>query len=207
MYTRILAGALSALVLAGSAQAQSAFSTTVVVEDPVAGFVGPIPTSQPPIMVASDGESPFQPFGLTFDVSDAIMLNADWAPDPGYASAFGVNGWQQVPETYIWYLIACPIVGVCENGDVVEPIGKWYFTPGSGWAAGTQNLLITDSEGEFSDFVGVANDGPNGAATITFQSGGAVPEPATWAMMLLGFGGIGFAMRRRNQRPALAQPV
>ena len=25
---------------------------------------------------------------------------------------------------------------------------------------------------------------------------GAVPEPATWAMMLLGFGGIGFAMRR-----------
>ena len=27
---------------------------------------------------------------------------------------------------------------------------------------------------------------------------GAVPEPATWAMMLLGFGGIGFAMRRRR---------
>ena len=25
----------------------------------------------------------------------------------------------------------------------------------------------------------------------------AVPEPATWAMMLIGFGGIGFAMRRR----------
>lgn len=33
---------------------------------------------------------------------------------------------------------------------------------------------------------------------------GAVPESATWAMMLLGFGGIGFAMRRRR-RPALAQ--
>jgi hypothetical protein len=32
----------------------------------------------------------------------------------------------------------------------------------------------------------------------------AVPEPATWAMMLLGFGGIGFAMRRRRQ-PTLAQ--
>jgi hypothetical protein len=29
---------------------------------------------------------------------------------------------------------------------------------------------------------------------------GAVPEPATWVMMLLGFGGIGFALRRqRNQ--------
>jgi hypothetical protein len=31
-----------------------------------------------------------------------------------------------------------------------------------------------------------------------------VPEPATWALMLLGFGGIGLAMRRRR-RPALAQ--
>jgi hypothetical protein len=29
-------------------------------------------------------------------------------------------------------------------------------------------------------------------------SPGAVPEPATWAMMLLGFGGIGMAMRRRR---------
>jgi hypothetical protein len=35
---------------------------------------------------------------------------------------------------------------------------------------------------------------------------GGVPEPATWAMMLLGFGGIGMAMRRsRRGKPALAQ--
>jgi hypothetical protein len=33
----------------------------------------------------------------------------------------------------------------------------------------------------------------------------AVPEPATWAMMLLGFGAIGFAARRR--RRLLAQPA
>jgi hypothetical protein len=40
----------------------------------------------------------------------------------------------------------------------------------------------------------------SGNATFT-----AVPEPATWAMMLLGFGGIGFAMRRRRRGLALAQ--
>jgi hypothetical protein len=33
-------------------------------------------------------------------------------------------------------------------------------------------------------------------------SPGAVPEPATWAMMLLGFGGIGMTMRRRRRSGA-----
>jgi len=48
-------------------------------------------------------------------------------------------------------------------------------------------------------FVGYGTGSFGGAATFT-----AVPEPATWAMMLLGFGVVGFAMRRRR-RPALMQ--
>ena len=42
------------------------------------------------------------------------------------------------------------------------------------------------------------NGSYGGQATFT---PGAVPEPATWAMMLLGFGAVGFSMRRskRNQ--------
>ena len=35
--------------------------------------------------------------------------------------------------------------------------------------------------------------------SITIRQGVAVPEPATWAMMLIGFGAIGHAMRRRRQ--------
>lgn len=38
-----------------------------------------------------------------------------------------------------------------------------------------------------------------GPATLTIsQAVAAVPEPGTWAMMLLGFGAIGFAVRRRR---------
>lgn len=42
----------------------------------------------------------------------------------------------------------------------------------------------------------VSNASLQGAVTITQAP---VPEPGTWAMMLLGFGAIGFAMRRRKQ--------
>lgn len=39
------------------------------------------------------------------------------------------------------------------------------------------------------------------AGTISFAAGaGAVPEPATWALMIMGFGAIGFAMRRQRSR-------
>ncbi len=32
----------------------------------------------------------------------------------------------------------------------------------------------------------------------------SVPEPSTWAMMILGFAGIGFMVCRRKPKPALA---
>lgn len=35
------------------------------------------------------------------------------------------------------------------------------------------------------------------AGTLTFTNVPGVPEPATWAMMLLGFGILGFSLRRR----------
>ena len=40
---------------------------------------------------------------------------------------------------------------------------------------------------------------PEQNSTLTISAvGGAVPEPATWGLFLLGFGAMGFAMRRRN---------
>jgi hypothetical protein len=37
---------------------------------------------------------------------------------------------------------------------------------------------------------------------VTLQA--AVPEPSTWAMMILGFAGVGYMAYRRRNQPAVA---
>ncbi|QND70009.1 PEP-CTERM sorting domain-containing protein [Tardiphaga robiniae] len=44
----------------------------------------------------------------------------------------------------------------------------------------------------------------DGAFTGTMTAIAAVPEPSTWAMMILGFGGVGFMAYRRRRRQDLA---
>ena len=84
---------------------------------------------------------------------------------------------------------------------------------------GPYNLVEIDDDGT-NEFWRLANPVTLGASTYTLSINGnnsgagslggsitirqAVPEPATWAMMLLGFGAVGCAMRRRRN-PVLAQ--
>jgi hypothetical protein len=44
----------------------------------------------------------------------------------------------------------------------------------------------------------------SGGFGFDFAVGGAVPEPSTWAMMLLGFAGLGYAGYRRAREPRVA---
>jgi len=44
----------------------------------------------------------------------------------------------------------------------------------------------------------ISGDVPVAQLTITAASEGAVPEPTSWAMMLVGFGAIGSTIRRRQ---------
>jgi hypothetical protein len=42
---------------------------------------------------------------------------------------------------------------------------------------------------------------------VSFVTVSAVPEPGTWAMMLLGFGAIGWSLRRREETGSVSQLV
>jgi len=68
-------------------------------------------------------------------------------------------------------------------------------------------LNFTYNGGTFTLFVNdlaVSSGATNTPLNGVIRATAAVPEPATWGLMLLGFGGIGMAMRRRR-RPVLAQ--
>ncbi|HUQ68654.1 MAG TPA: PEPxxWA-CTERM sorting domain-containing protein [Planctomycetaceae bacterium] len=77
---------------------------------------------------------------------------------------------------------------------------------------GLEDYIITGDNGEVFDSIFIQ---ATGGSLINFEKQNSltlatavppgVPEPSTWAMMLLGFGGIGAAMRRRRRTTALLQ--
>ena len=51
-----------------------------------------------------------------------------------------------------------------------------------------------------------SNEGASGGDfVLTAETAPSVPEPATWAMFLFGYGAIGIAIRRRRNSLALPQ--
>ena len=175
---------IAAAALALSLGATSAKADLICIETGD-GCTGAIPTAVPTLTVASDGEGGFDPFGAGFDTSDGIQLNANWAPDPAFAAAFAAGFWTDIGN-FTWVLPASTPCGN-ENEPSCEPAARWYFTPGSPWNAGTPFFnTILEEDGSLSDIILLANNGPGGAATITFCSDpnvGAcqVPEPASMA--------------------------
>lgn len=69
------------------------------------------------------------------------------------------------------------------------------------------NYTITGGTGAYAgatgSFVGTGTVNTSSGTSLISLNFRAVPEPATWAMMLVGFAGIGMAMRRSRARPVL----
>jgi hypothetical protein len=64
---------------------------------------------------------------------------------------------------------------------------------------GTYSLLLYSQYQDAVVQFGEGSQSGSGVGTFAFNISQAVPEPATWAMMLVGLGGLGLAMRSRRK--------
>jgi len=91
-------------------------------------------------------------------------------------------------------------------GTFADSTGKIVGTP---FAIGDGPLSFTAPLGATTLLLGINDDiyaDNSGQLLVSVTAptiSAAVPEPSTWAMMLLGFAGIGFMAYRRKSKPAL----
>lgn len=117
-------------------------------------------------------------FGLaagTYKISFALSGNPD-GPPPTKALEVSVTGSAAQDYTY-------PVVG--DKANMNYAINSYVFTWGGGNATLTFASLNAPSDNPYGPVIGDV-------------SISAVPEPATWAMMILGFLGLGFVAYRRR---------
>lgn len=137
------------------------------------------------VVVASDAEVNFDPFGAGFATSDGVNFNV-------YASVFifdGQAGWQQL-SSGAWVL-----------PEGKEALGHWTdSTANTSWGGQEGTYTILEANGAVSDTITLDDlGGPNhNQAEITFQSDiETVPEPST--VLLLGIGLLGGMIKLRSR--------
>jgi len=114
-------------------------------------------------------------FSSSFTISDPL------------AGIYSISGDTSTPGVIFVGTVYNLIIGTTPSGFSA------FGLPLTNLAAGDYRLTINGISPNSGSFTGNVR--------ITT---GAVPEPGTWALMLLGFGAVGLAMRRKR-RPVLAQ--
>ena len=89
-------------------------------------------------------------------------------------------------------------VGPIGSGNAIDAGVSFPFTDSDG------STFLTDITGASPSnivdiYTGGAIDGEPAVLANSFVISGGTPEPATWALMLMGFGGLGAALRSRRQ--------
>ena len=130
---------------------------------------GPTWTSNPPVYSGQEAAA------LLFGGAPSDYVISTMGTDPALINSMAYyDGWA---DDY-----TCGTAGPCAQNMHSDLAPAGYNDPGGYQTA--YSAYVSDHELHLQNFA--------------FKIDGAVPEPATWAMMLLGFGGIAVAMRRRN---------
>ena len=146
--------------------------------------------------------------------SAAVQETFDWTVtgvvDGGLSAGLSGSGMLTATQSTSGSWIVNTIAGTVDNSNIT---GLANFLGADNLVFPSSTTLVDDhgfsfslQNGEDVDIFSGAPNGlydiestnTNGAADFTLTA--AVPEPATWAMMILGFAGLGFMAYRRNNK-------
>ncbi len=103
-----------------------------------------------------------------------------------------------------------PLFGLYSDGFTINDVNghlNIYFIS-AGASADEQNMFVTDATQfvipETGSFQDVSSHFSQSSGFAQILSDVAVPEPATWALMLLGFGGLGATLRMKRAAKSFA---
>lgn len=186
---RALLLALGALVVAAPAAAQT-FTGTTTLTDPT--FNRTL-SGTPPTGLSTSGVGVHYnvlPFSVTASGSYSFLLTG--VTPTNWDTFLALYSGSFVPTSALTNVVAAndDLNGIGTSGFTVSlTTGTSYFGVITGFGpnhVGAWSLAIT------------------GPGTAVPAGAGAVPEPASWALMILGFGAMGATMRRRSTKVSYA---
>jgi hypothetical protein len=160
------------------------------------------------------------PYTTSNNVTASITLSA--APGPSFSPIFPIDfSFSDGVQTITNLTPNVSVVNFSFSADAMGAITRWNALVNVTPAVGIVDLIQTvgDPTGLFffdqaqhhdaADVLSFATTNDNeDIGTVgghwTLQSASAVPEPSTWAMMLLGFAGLGFAFRQSRRKVSMA---
>jgi len=184
------AATIASSAMAGSASAATLIGTPVTAS--LTGYGHVTVTSQftSPVLVTDGAEftgsildNGFnQPFDVLADFSDSVLTVSITSMKPN-ANVFG-------------YDLLRLDFGSTEG--LFSPVGEFTRTGCSSFLCGFSSLSSSSAD---SNSISLSLSGLAAGDVFELQLAptSAVPEPATWAMMIVGFGAVGAAMRRRQK--------
>jgi hypothetical protein len=171
-------------------------------------FKGGTQTTVPAANFWGDGVQQFYP-GVTTSPDGGSFVALDGDPTVGGSISQTITG-LEVGKTYTLTFDWAASQLANRSGDITEQLavtfgGQTQFTNVlsvasggfSGWKTGKMFFTATNTSQTLT-FLSLGT--PVGLPPMALLDGVSltVPEPATWAMMIMGFGTLGLAMRRRR---------
>jgi hypothetical protein len=204
--------ASTALIALGGAAHASALTGEIWVNDPTSGNASIVP--------AGTADATFDPGVINYQSDGSYTIN-EFLHSPTFnnqSAAFVANGGGGATANNIFLRItgtlgllsgANSFVVGHDDGAVltVDGFGTVVNAPGPTSFSNSPFIINNPGPAENVGFTLLYSECCGAPADLLFTvnnvSPGGVPEPATWAMMLVGFGGLG-AMLRRRRSVALA---